>query len=53
LQSLDFSTQVYLIVSQAHGKLDLLLRDTMTSIEEIAYDTRNINRYRYEQECTT
>ena len=52
MQSLDFNTRVYLILSRAYGKLDLLLRDAMISIEEIAYDTQNINRYRYEQECT-
>jgi hypothetical protein len=45
----DFEMKVYLIVSSAYGKLDLLLSDTLTSIREIAYGTKDINRYRYEE----
>lgn len=46
----DFHITVYLILSRALGQLDLVLRDTLTSLEETAHGTHNINRYRYEFE---
>lgn len=45
----DFHIQVYLITSSARGKLDLLLRDTITALREIGQGTENVNRYDY---CT-
>lgn len=46
---MDFEIQIYLIISNAYGKLDLLLRDTITAIQEIGYGTTNLNYYRYEE----
>jgi len=46
---MDFETRLYLILSNAWGQLDRLLADTITSIRETAYGTRDMNRYRYEE----
>ena len=47
--SYEFEMDVYLILSSAWGKLDLLLSDTRTAIREIGYGTRELDYYRYEE----
>ena len=46
----DFNVKVYIILQTALGKLDLLLADTIYSIHEIRYDTKDLNYYRYQEE---
>lgn len=47
---MPFEITVYLILQSALGKLDLLLRDTLYSLEEIHYGVSGLNYYRYECE---